>query len=85
VCDETGRAPAREGEAGATSTSDRARSSFGDPASRRHCGERARRRLRVPLSPSAIRSASKTSVVRMLAASCQPTTIRLNTSITKLE
>ena len=35
--------------------------------------------------PSAIRSASSTSVVRMLAASCQPTTIRENTSITKLK
>lgn len=35
--------------------------------------------------PSAIRSASSTSVVRMFAASCQPTTIRENTSITKLK
>jgi hypothetical protein len=37
------------------------------------------------LSPSAIRSASKTSVVRMLLASCQPTTIRENTSMMKLK
>ena len=32
--------------------------------------------------PSAIRSASKTSVVRMWLASCQPTTRRLKTSMT---
>jgi hypothetical protein len=34
--------------------------------------------------PSAIRNASSTNVLRMFDASCQPTTIRLNTSITKL-
>jgi hypothetical protein len=34
---------------------------------------------------SAIRSASSTSVVRMCVANCQPTIIRLKTSITKLK
>ena len=36
-------------------------------------------------SPSAIRNASKTRVVRMFEASCQPTIILENTSITKLK
>ena len=45
-------------------------------ASRHRCAGSARSRRPATRSPSAIRSASSTSVVRMLAANCQPTTIR---------